>query len=660
MKYKLTVKFDGNFIISRQSDPVLPQDRIKYSAKDIFKNSADIISASSEFTSVTIALDSSFNEEKLQLIIDDYISNKYNISSDELSTYYTVTIEDFSHNEDSSDSDSPQNFDAKQELDEIFSLAGWQDFKLVAQEIAAIAPQIRDHGTSKIFASRNYLISAERGYGITTVLTKFCNLITSLNIFPLSQLVPVEYRLSISDTLVGFTPAQLIAELESHKAERAIICIDVSEFSSKDKCIEFKSLLLDLNRYRESFIFFFRVPFFEPDMLKDIFDTISDVMFVKKIIVPPLSADELVYCAKKFCLDFGYSINDDVEEVFINRVSEEKSDGRFYGVSSVLKIVCEMIFLKQNYNIINQIDNTEIFANEVESLSHHYTDNQKNPLEELSSMVGMESVLERVKEIIAQIKVAMSNKNIDKPCVHMQFLGNPGTGKTTVARIVGRIMAREGILRNGYFFEHSARELCGQYVGQTAPKTFAACRDAYGSVLFIDEAYSLFTGDDSKDYGTEALTTLIAEMENHRSDMLVILAGYTKEMETLMQGNAGLKSRIPFLIEFKNYTKQQLFDIFMKMCKDKFKVDDAFEAVAKDYFMNMSDTFINDKEFSNARFVRNLFERTWSKAAIRFSFSQSDNQNDMILCAEDFKSASVEKEFVQVASSSKNKVGFRQ
>lgn len=158
------------------------------------------------------------------------------------------------------------------------------------------------------------------------------------------------------------------------------------------------------------------------------------------------------------------------------------------------------------------------------------------------------------------------------PCIHMRFVGNPGTGKTTVARIIGTILKEKGILRNVNFFEHSGRELCGRYVGETAPKTSAMCRDAYGSVLFIDEAYSLYRDDgfSNADYGREAIDTLIAEMENHRSDLMVIMAGYPDDMDKLMNGNADLKSRMPYLIEFPNYARGQLAEIFLSMAGKSF------------------------------------------------------------------------------------------
>lgn len=123
----------------------------------------------------------------------------------------------------------------------------------------------------------------------------------------------------------------------------------------------------------------------------------------------------------------------------------------------------------------------------------------------------------------------------------MRFVGSPGTGKTTVARIVGRILKEKGILEIGNFYEVSGRSLCGRYVGETAPKTSEICRSAYGSVLFIDESYSLYAGDDnSRDYGKEAHRYPHREMENNRDKMVVIMSGYPDEMEVLMKANPGL------------------------------------------------------------------------------------------------------------------------
>ena len=301
-----------------------------------------------------------------------------------------------------------------------------------------------------------------------------------------------------------------------------------------------------------------------------------------------------------------------------------------------------------------EFDDTEITVDDLE----FYLEPEKNRAtgyQALEELIGMEEITARIREMIAQVRISIKNEKLDRPCIHMRFTGAPGTGKTTVARIIGQIMREEGILRKGAFFEYSARELVAEYVGQTAVKTATICRDSYGSVLFIDEAYALYENDQrSNDYGREAITTLISEMENHRDDMLVVMAGYTDEMETLMKANPGLRSRMPYVLHFPNYSRKQLFEIFMLMVKKHFEYSPELESEAEEFFNSLSDEYLGSKEFANARFVRNLYERTWSKAALRASL---DGRDTMILTREDFIAASGEKEFSEKLSQ-KKKLGF--
>ena len=200
--------------------------------------------------------------------------------------------------------------------------------------------------------------------------------------------------------------------------------------------------------------------------------------------------------------------------------------------------------------------------------------------------------------------------------------------------------------------------MISEYVGGTAPKTSAICRDAYGSVLFIDEAYSIFTGDrpNKNEFGKEALATLIAEMENHRDDMCVIVAGYYDEMKVMLTGNSGLESRIPYHIDFPNYSKEELIKIFFVMVKSSgFKFEKALEDAVAEFFNKIPDSEINTKGFANARFVRNLFERTWGKAACRSRLGEEN----ILLLASDFISATEGKEFRQLMEKESRKpIGF--
>ena len=242
----------------------------------------------------------------------------------------------------------------------------------------------------------------------------------------------------------------------------------------------------------------------------------------------------------------------------------------------------------------------------------HENNKFKNGIEELNSLIGINEVKDQVEKIINFIKVNKERKNM--PMLHMCFTGNPGTGKTTVARIISRIFAEEKIISDkATFVEAQRSDLIGKYVGWTAVQTKEKIEEALGGVLFIDEAYTL-ASDTGHGFGDECIATLIKEMEDKRDNLCVILAGYTKEMEQLFEANSGFKSRIQFNVEFKNYTAKELYEIFKKMCKEEhYKLS----SNVKDSLLEVFEDARNQENFSNGRFVRNLFEKIKFEQASR-------------------------------------------
>lgn len=241
-----------------------------------------------------------------------------------------------------------------------------------------------------------------------------------------------------------------------------------------------------------------------------------------------------------------------------------------------------------------------------------------DPYEELNSLIGLESVKEEVTSLANFVRVqkqrqanGLKTASISYHCV---FTGNPGTGKTTVARILARIYKDLGIVKKGHLVETDRSGLIAEYVGQTAVKTNAVVDSALNGVLFIDEAYALLDGKGG--YGDEAIATLLKRMEDNRDSLVVIVAGYTDEMQRFVDSNPGLKSRFTRYINFPDYSSQELFDIFMsRMNKYSYKFDPDAEKFLR---QNLTETVAHKtRNFGNGRYVRNLFEKTITNQANR-------------------------------------------
>ena len=263
-----------------------------------------------------------------------------------------------------------------------------------------------------------------------------------------------------------------------------------------------------------------------------------------------------------------------------------------------------------------------------------------NAYKELQSLIGLEKAKSVIDEAIAYYKMEsfMEKRNLklSSPSRHMVFYGAPGTAKTTVARLFAQIMKDNGVLSRGELVEVGRKDLVGKYVGWTAKQVESVFRKAEGSVLFIDEAYSLIDGRD-KLFGQEAINTIVQMMENARDNTIVIFAGYEKEMKEFLSQNPGLRSRIPFHVHFPDYSESQLLEILKLNAKNNnYTLTEGAECKAREIFKLAS----TNKDFGNGRFVRNLFEKATMKKALRLSSSLNDSISDtelLTLSEEDFE-----------------------
>lgn len=244
--------------------------------------------------------------------------------------------------------------------------------------------------------------------------------------------------------------------------------------------------------------------------------------------------------------------------------------------------------------------------------------NTKEIISELNALIGLKNVKKLIEEIYAFAEIQKCRQIerlvVEPLSLHMIFKGNPGTGKTTVARILGKLFKEVGVLPKGHLVEVERADMVGEFIGHTAQKTREQIKKALGGILFIDEAYSLARGGE-KDFGKEAIDALVKGMEDHRENLILILAGYQDEMDWFIESNPGLRSRFPVHLSFPDYSSQELLDIADLMLKKK---QYELSSGARDELR-----FVIEKEqkchenSGNARLVRNLIERAIRRQAVR-------------------------------------------
>lgn len=252
-------------------------------------------------------------------------------------------------------------------------------------------------------------------------------------------------------------------------------------------------------------------------------------------------------------------------------------------------------------------------------------------LAELSLLPGLKRVKQEVQETINLVKMHKLRQErgmeLTPLSLHMVFYGNPGTGKTTIARILAEIYKEIGILSTGQLVEVDRSDLVSRYIGGTAIKVREAVDRARGGILFIDEAYALTDYRGENDFGPEAVSTLLKQMEDHRDDLIVIVAGYTKKMETFLDSNPGLRSRFNRFLHFEDYSPRELTDIFEWMCrKNGYTTGAKCLSYIKTYFKKE----VEEKNFANGRTVRNLFERTIVNQANRLAAYESVSDEELV------------------------------
>lgn len=272
-------------------------------------------------------------------------------------------------------------------------------------------------------------------------------------------------------------------------------------------------------------------------------------------------------------------------------------------IKQISKLLTENIYKYYGYERVYEICKSEYSKEDTRTLTELQY--------ELNRLIGLNKVKQQISDLIAFQQIQNLRKkqglnNVNRT-LHLAFLGNPGTGKTTVARIVGRIYKQIGLLSKGHFIEVSRTDLIAGYQGQTSLKVKKVIEKSKGGVLFIDEAYSITENEHSDSYGRECLTELTKALEDYRDDLVVIVAGYNNPMNVFFKSNPGLKSRFNNFIQFDDYNADELENILIKMCeKDNYTIKNETKHLIKKYLIEKTSS--KDENFANGRLVRNLYD----------------------------------------------------
>ena len=680
----IQIKLNEEFVKSRFYDKVLPVDVLA----EALKKSDNIKIVEKTSFVLTVRVDEKvLTPEKLGELTVSVLAKAYDLKKEEAKAAFEIFTAPDEAIEKAGEEEEETALEERSSMEEIRGLFGARQFIDLCEEIHAMAGGLIREDARDTLIARSYLMSSDSPEVLSLSLDLLAGLLREDALFPAARVVrrkvPLSSMMQMSmgknaaENILGNNQTQDVLESFSSSivlSSDIIVNLDISEWTERIEAPEFRQFLDSLQENTDNVIYVFSVPYLEQNVLERIAAVLGESMQIRTITFVPASLSELKSLVEEELAQMELTADESAWQTFYERIAEEKSEGRFQGIRSADRIFDEMVYARLRAAAAGIRPESRVITGEdLKDLVRSRLWN-KGSEEILRSMVGFEKVEEQLREACEALTGAGEGSKALSSGIF--FEGESGTGRSTAARIMAVMLREKGFLEKGLLFEHRSSDLVVPGAGMSVPAAMVICRDARGSVLFIDDIDAFLEEEearkgvqgrdesserdsfaleaDSRDFAFKAVNVLTTFMETHPRDCLVIFAGDEKKLEKLRTRYPNLSACISRVIRFENYPAATMAGIFLQMAeKSGIMKEEGLKEDVEAYFSALDYKTLKPV---GARFVRNLFEKTRSLAGLR---AQLEGKEEAEILRADFRTACRESdEGMNDRARSRSRYGF--